>query len=142
MNPCKYANGFATFDLKIVWTNEEAIKQAIKNNLPEIPAKEFTYTATFLKSKRFDEPLMDWVSGNGDDGFGGYLLDKTSDWGYGSAARGKLKSDNVFLFAELIGNEPAWLIAKADINVLTQVRYSTPSDFPRGQLNWKEVVTP
>jgi hypothetical protein len=139
----RLSNGFATFDLKNVWTNEEEIKQAIKDKLPKIPERTYAYTLTFLKSKRFDEPIMDWSSGNGDDGFGGYVIPaEASEYGYGSAARGKLKSDNIFLFAELVGNVPTWLMAKVDINVLTQVRYSTPSNFPRGQLNWKEVVTP
>lgn len=142
VNQYRIANGFATFTLGVTWTNQDAINEAIKNKSPEIPAKEFDYKIEFEKSQRFEEPIMDWSSGNGDDGFGGYVIPaSTSDWGYGNAARGKLKADNVFLFAELVGNAPKWLSANIDVNVLTQVRYSPPPNFLIGQLNWKEVST-
>ena len=135
------SNGFATFSLAITWTNEEEIKNAIKLKLNPIPEKKYSYDPKFIKSYRFEDALMDWSAGTTDDGLicpiGIVRLPYNYDAGQqGIVVRGKLDSE-VFLFAELVGNKPVWLSAKAKIKVLSVADYSIAGT-GKGQVNWKE----
>lgn len=126
-------NGFVTFDLNIKWENKQEIENAIENKLP-VPKKVFKYTTTKKQIKRFDKPMMTLSAGSNKDA----TINRR--FGIGNASVGKLKSDNVFLFAELVGREPRWLTANIDIDMYIGVSFPEDGYVSRGQLNWMEVV--
>lgn len=62
----------------------------------------------------------------------GYLPDANA------VMRGKLQTETAFIFAELVGNVPTWLLAKIDSEMVSGFTYGYAYS-TNGQLNWKEV---
>ena len=143
--------GFATFSIATTWQNEQEYKAAEKNGT-KLPDKKFTYKITHKKSKYFDLCSMFFWTGADEKGADGeYAGAGTTIISHGghyttgyipdekAVMRGKLATENAFIFAELVGNKPVWLSAEIDsemVSGFTYGMYWSTGD----TLNWKEVV--
>jgi hypothetical protein len=116
--------------------------------------ENFSYSLSHETSKYF--PACEMIlwrgaddDGSGDEGgrYGDLRLFEDVTW-FGSlhgirteiyVNRGRLKTDNAFLFAELVGDKPMWLSAKIDSETVYGFTFREAFDY-RTQINWKEVV--
>lgn len=57
------SNGFALFNLRIKWTNQEEIEKAIEDGITPIPKKQFSYSISHKKTKYFDPCQMTFYRG-------------------------------------------------------------------------------
>ncbi len=140
-------NGFALFDLEIIWLNEEEIKYAIENNIIPIPEKKFNYKLLFKNKKRFNnKPLDVFLGAKPEDivrNHDGYDFSRAGILYQGVTQYIELDSDDYFIFAEFSKKGiPTWLSASISLQAEKTIRtnYSSTNYSLIGASNYSITI--